>query len=62
MVVRKAAVPKTLKAPSWLFHCLNMLLSLLKKKLLSRRLFTQLVAFIRVTLTARLLFIFKHIT
>jgi hypothetical protein len=57
MVVRKAAVPKILKAPLWLFHCLNMLLSLLKKKLLSGRSFTQLVAFIRVMLTARLLFI-----
>lgn len=62
MVVRKAAVPETLKAPSRLFRCPNMLLSLLKKKLLSRRSFTQLAAFIRVTLTARPLFIIKRIT
>jgi hypothetical protein len=62
IVVRKAAVPKILKAPSQLFCCPNMLLSLLKKKLLSRRLFTQLGAFIRVTLTTRLLFIIKYIT
>jgi hypothetical protein len=57
MVVRKAAVPETLKAPLQLFCCLNMLLSLLKKKLSSGRLFTRLAAFIRVTLTTRLLFI-----
>jgi hypothetical protein len=61
-VVRKAAVPETLKAPSRLFRCPNMLLSLLKKKLSSGRSFTRLAAFIRVTLTARPLFIVERIT
>jgi hypothetical protein len=60
-VVRKAAVPETLKAPSRLFRCPNMLLGLLKKKLSSGRSFTRLVAFIRVTPTARPLFIVERI-
>jgi hypothetical protein len=61
-VVRKAAVPETLKASSRLFRCPNMLLSLLKKKLSGGRSFTRLAAFIRVTLTARPLFILERIT